>query len=140
RLERKELLPVTIIIIDLNNLKQTNDLLGHTAGDALLRRTGEVLSKAVDKGYQAARIGGDGFAVSLPGVDAAGGTEVLENIQKLIDLNNQFYTGPTLSLSMGMATCNKGGRLEDAQREADLAMYENKRRHYESIQLDRRRS
>ena len=59
---------------------------------------------------------------------------------KLIDLNNQFYTGPLLSLSIGMATCHKGERLEDAQREADLAMYENKRRHYEAQQVDRRRN
>lgn len=139
RLERKELWPVTAIIIDLNNLKNTNDQLGHTAGDALLRRTGEVLSKAVDKCFPAARIGGDEFAVLMSGVNAEGGREMLESIRKLIDLNNQFYTGPALSLSMGMATCSKGGRLEDTLREADLAMYENKRRYYETADIDRRR-
>ena len=46
RLERKGPFPVTIIIIDLNGLKAANDQLGHAAGDALLRRAGEVLSKA----------------------------------------------------------------------------------------------
>ncbi len=139
RLERRQLFPVTVIIMDLNNLKETNDLLGHTAGDALLRRTGEVLSKAVDRNFQAARIGGDEFAVLLPGVDETGGESMLENIRKLIDLNNQFYTGPSLSLSMGMATCSVGQRLEDTLRDADISMYQDKRGFYETKKGDRRR-
>jgi len=130
RLERKGALPITAIMIDLNNLKETNDKLGHTVGDALLRRAGEVLSKAVDKAFQAARIGGDEFALLLPGVDQEGGKGMLESIRKLVELNNQFYTGPKLSLSMGMATCQAGGRLEDTLRDADLSMYEDKRRFY----------
>ncbi len=44
RLERKPLRPVSVIILDLNDLKETNDTLGHDAGDALLRRIGEVLT------------------------------------------------------------------------------------------------
>jgi diguanylate cyclase (GGDEF)-like protein len=45
RLERKGPWPVTIIMADLNGLKRVNDQLGHAAGDALLRRAGEVLGK-----------------------------------------------------------------------------------------------
>ena len=51
RLERKGPYPVTIIVADLNGLKAANDQLGHAAGDALLRRAGEVLNEAVDKPY-----------------------------------------------------------------------------------------
>ena len=49
RLERKGPKPVTIIIADLNGLKTANDELGHGAGDALLRRAGEVFGSLVEK-------------------------------------------------------------------------------------------
>jgi diguanylate cyclase (GGDEF)-like protein len=132
RLERKGLSPISIIIIDLNNLKETNDRHGHSMGDAMLRRTGEVLAKALDKPHQAARIGGDEFAILMPSTDEHGGELVLDSIRKLIELNNQFYGGPPLSFSMGMATCREGERLDAALKRADMGMYEDKRRHYES--------
>src|SRR5581483_10763324 len=49
RLERKGPWPITIIMADLNGLKSANDELGHAAGDALLRRAGEVFNSMVDK-------------------------------------------------------------------------------------------
>jgi diguanylate cyclase (GGDEF)-like protein len=130
RLERKGPHPVSAIIVDVNNLKTVNDQLGHAAGDALLRRAGEVLAKAIQKPFHAARIGGDEFAVLMPGADERDAELAMESIGKLIELNNQFYTGPKLSFSMGCASCEQGGRLEDMLRAADSAMYENKRKHY----------
>ena len=57
RLERKGPWPVTMIMMDLDGLKVANDQLGHSVGDALLRRLGEVLNKVVDKlTIQAARM------------------------------------------------------------------------------------
>ncbi|GAB4069642.1 GGDEF domain-containing protein [Ancylobacter sonchi] len=127
RLERRGPFPVTVLMIDLNDLKLVNDQLGHAVGDALLRRAGEVLGKAVDKPNVAARIGGDEFAVLLPGVDVEGGAGVMEAIGELITVNNQFYSSQALSVSMGMATSTPGERLEAVVRRADLHMYENKR-------------
>jgi len=49
RLERRGPWPVTVVAIDLNRLKMVNDRSGHAAGDALLRRAGEVLAKLADK-------------------------------------------------------------------------------------------
>lgn len=127
RLERRGPFPVTVIMLDLDDLKLVNDQLGHAAGDALLRRAGEVLNEAVDKPNVAARIGGDEFAVLMPGTDAAGGREVMDSIVKLIEVNNQFYSSQTLSISMGMATSEVGERLEAVVKRADLEMYEFKR-------------
>ena len=112
RLERKGPQPVTIIIVDLNGLKTANDEFGHAAGDALLRRAGEVLGTLVEKPASVARIGGDEFAVLLPGTDAAGGEAVLESLAELIEVNNQFYPDRELSLSIGVATSRPGERLE----------------------------
>ena len=130
RLERKGPFPVTIIVADLNGLKATNDQLGHAAGDALLRRAGEVLNEAIQKPAYAARIGGDEFALLLPNTDEREGAMVLENIERLIVVNNQFYSGQILSFAMGMATGERGQRLEDIVKKADLAMYEAKRAYY----------
>jgi diguanylate cyclase (GGDEF)-like protein len=138
RLERKHIHPVTVIVADLNGLKAANDQLGHAVGDALLRRAGEVLGKAVEKPSCAARIGGDEFALLLPAVDAAGGEMVMDEIQRLVDLNNQFYPGALLSLSMGAATATAEERLEEVVRRADLAMYRAKREYYSGLTMNRR--
>lgn len=96
----------------------------------LLRRAGEVLAKAIHKPYHAARIGGDEFAVLLPGANERETEMVAESIRQIVELNNQFYSGPALSFSIGCATCDRGERIEDMLREADVAMYEDKRRHH----------
>ncbi|NYH17179.1 sensor domain-containing diguanylate cyclase [Paraburkholderia bryophila] len=134
RLERKGPWPVTIIMADLNGLKRVNDQLGHAAGDALLRRAGEVLAKAMDIPFHAARIGGDEFAVLMPDTDERGGAAMVEAIRQLVEMNNQFYPGAPLSFSMGAATCQRGDRLEAGVQRADLLMYEEKRAHYQNQQ------
>ena len=140
RLERKGPYPVTIIVADLNGLKVANDQWGHAAGDALLRRAGEVLSEAVLKPNHAARIGGDEFAILLPAADEREGDLMIANINRLIDINNQFYTGLTLGLSMGAATSRPGERLEAVVKRADLRMFQSKRDFYSALENDRRQS
>lgn len=138
RLERKGPHPVTIIMVDLNGLKAANDELGHAAGDSLLRRAGEVFASLVDKPATAARIGGDEFAVLLPGTDASGGEHVLESLADLVEINNQFYPDLKLSLSTGIATSRPSERLEAVIKRADLLMLEAKRAHYSEMAYDRR--
>jgi len=133
RLERKGPFPVTIAMIDLNGLKMANDQLGHAAGDALLRRAGEVLGKAVDKPSCAARIGGDEFALLMPGTEERDAKVVLESIENLLEVNNQFYTGLPLNFSIGIATSEPGERLESVVKRADLRMYEAKRAYYATV-------
>ena len=140
RLERKGPLPVTIIMADLNGLKSANDELGHAAGDQLLSRAGEVLNSIVDQPARAARIGGDEFAVILPGVEIAEGKAMMKVINDLIVINNEFYTDLPLSLSMGIATSEPGERLESVVKRADLAMLEAKREHYAQAEYERRRT
>nr|WP_133700193.1 sensor domain-containing diguanylate cyclase [Roseateles toxinivorans] len=138
RLERRGPWPVAVLMLDLNGLKLANDGEGHAAGDALLRRAGEVLAKAVDKNICAARVGGDEFAVLLPATDARGGEQVMARIHELAELNNQFYGGSRLSFAMGMALCQGGERLEAAVHQADQQMYLSKKAFYEAASIDRR--
>lgn len=138
RLDRRGPWPVSVVVLDLNSLKKVNDDTGHAGGDALLRRAGEVLAKAVDKTSCAARTGGDEFALLLPATDERGVESMRQRLQELIELNNQFYGAPTLSFSMGTATCREGERLEAALHVADQRMYVDKRQFYASHAADRR--
>jgi GGDEF domain-containing protein len=99
-----------------------------------------VFNSLVDKPYTAARIGGDEFALLLPGVDAAGGNAILASLNELVEINNQFYPDQTLSLSAGAATSHAGERLEAVVKRADLLMLEAKRAHYSDAVHDRRRT
>jgi diguanylate cyclase (GGDEF)-like protein/PAS domain S-box-containing protein len=137
RLERQASLPVTIIIADLNGLKPVNDRVGHAAGDALLRRVGEVLSKAAEEPCHAARIGGDEFAIVLPASDDRAGETMMNAIRTLAELNNQYYATP-INLSLGAATSLPGERLEDTAKRADARMYAAKREYYAAPGLERR--
>ena len=133
RLERKKVRPIGVLIIDLNHLKETNDILGHEAGDNLLRRIGEVLSKSVSLPNCASRIGGDEFAVLMPGADAKAVKTIMEQIEKVLHVNNQFYSQIPISVAMGAAVCEEGETVEAAVRRADLAMYHEKREYYSMV-------
>ena len=138
RLERKGPWPVTVVVVDLNGLKTANDEGGHAAGDALLRRIGQVLDKLAEKPMTASRIGGDEFAVLLPGSDERRGEQAVEQLHELLALNNQFHGGEPLSLAIGLATARDGERLELSIHRADAQMYAAKREHYKQRQHDRR--
>jgi diguanylate cyclase (GGDEF)-like protein len=107
-------------------------------GDTLLRRAGEVFESLVEKPGTVSRIGGDEFAVLLPGMDAAAGEAVLVSLAGLVEVNNQYYPDFELSLSTGIATSSKGERLEAVVKRADMHMLEQKRGYYAQPERDRR--
>lgn len=117
----------SIVIADLNDLKKANDELGHPVGDALIRRAAEVLQKAMGNDDVVARIGGDEFVMLLRGSDEHGADRMIHRVRKLIEVNNQFYQGPALSMAMGTATLRDVTAFGHAYRGADEAMYADKR-------------
>jgi diguanylate cyclase (GGDEF)-like protein len=127
--------------MDLNGLKHINDEHGHAAGDAVLRRAGEVLASATaGYPYCVARVGGDEFIALLPGCDERVAAGLQERIESMVELNNQFYPGQRLSLAIGTAVCASAGLVEAALHEADQTMFRAKTRFYEEAQLERRRT
>lgn len=138
RLSRKGPWPVSVLVIDLNGLKEVNDDEGHAGGDDMLRRAGEVLGKAVDAPACACRIGGDEFIVLMPGSQPGDALVMQERITKVLELNNQFYPGKPLSFAIGQGTCQAGESLDQTIQQADRAMYESKAAHYKAQTKDRR--
>jgi len=123
--------PISIIIADMDGLKEVNDQFGHQAGDKLIRRAAEVLKAGFRKEDVIARIGGDEFAVIMPNTDISVAKEAMERVQTLVGLNNKYYGEPTLSISLGVSTGKKGSDLEAIMRAADDDMYREKRAHHQ---------
>ena len=127
RLENGRRFPVSILIGDLDGLKEVNDTFGHAAGDELLRRSAEVLKASFRTEDVVARLGGDEFGIILAETNELTALGSIERIQQLIEMNNNFYQGPRLAISFGSFTGEKGSRLVDIQRLADDRMYQSKR-------------
>ena len=78
----------------------------------------------------AARIGGDEFAILMPGADQKAVTSMVETIRELLNINNQFYSNTPISVSIGCASSREGETMEDMVKRADMAMYDDKRAYY----------
>ncbi len=133
RLGAQSLRPVSAVIIDLNGLKEANDQLGHDAGDALLRRLGEVLNGAAAQPNHAARIGGDEFAVLMPGADKQAVATMVETIVRTAqDQQPVLLQCSARAFLLGVATSEPGETMESMVRRADIAMYTQKRAYHAS--------
>ena len=125
-------LPLSLLMLDLDNFKHTNDTYGHQAGDEVLRTLGTLLKKCVRPASDTvARYGGEEFAVILPGADAALAQKVAQRILKAVE-GEAFQIGEGRELkktvSIGMSTVAAGERETPARliKKADYALYEAK--------------
>ncbi len=104
RLERGRSLPISMVIIDIDGLKPANDTRGHAAGDELIRRTARVLKDVFRAEDVIARIGGDEFAVLLPGTGKEEAVVTKQRIREQLDLHNLNHRDLPLNFSVGIAT------------------------------------
>jgi diguanylate cyclase (GGDEF)-like protein/PAS domain S-box-containing protein len=119
--------PVSILVMDVNGLKQVNDGWGHAAGDILLIDTATVLSQILRAEDLIARIGGDEFVVIMPATDSPVAKRVIERIQSAIQQFNESHPDHRpIWLAIGSATAMPNETLADATKRADQAMYVQK--------------
>jgi diguanylate cyclase (GGDEF)-like protein/PAS domain S-box-containing protein len=126
----RERAALAVFYLDLDRFKDVNDSLGHDAGDEVLRQVGARLIRAVRPPDTAARLAGDEFVVAARVRDDVQAARIAERLYGVISApmsvrNRQLVVRP----SIGVTTTSSMQALpEDLLREADLAMYQAKRR------------
>jgi diguanylate cyclase (GGDEF)-like protein/PAS domain S-box-containing protein len=117
---------LSILVMDIDNFKQRNDLLGHAAGDEALRALSVAIAECTRVTDLAARIGGEEFAYLLPDTASSGAVALAERIQKAL---GEIQAAPlALTVSIGVATIDATTpNWEQLLVHADDAMYEAKR-------------
>jgi diguanylate cyclase (GGDEF)-like protein/PAS domain S-box-containing protein len=126
RMEANRHGPVSIIVIDLDNLKKVNDHYGHLAGDEILRQMAGLLQKSFRSQDIVARLGGDEFAVVLPGTDALALRQAFSRLEdNLKELRAKEHA--MIDFSSGGATAGLSDLLMLAFKAADEQMYIQKR-------------
>ncbi len=115
---------LTVLMVDLDELKTLNDRHGHAAGDLALKTFGERLSRAIRGSDLAVRIGGDEFVVLLPECDTK---QVRIVLDRLADLEIELESGKVpFRFSAGWTDYKYGETQEDLLDRADHALYTEK--------------
>jgi diguanylate cyclase (GGDEF)-like protein len=115
----------TLASIDIDDFKLINDLHGHPVGDDALRRVAQTLTRTVDEPASVFRVGGEEFAVLLPGCAAADAQPLAERLREAVAATP--FSLP-LRVSIGLASWPADGRDRDTLLErADDALYAAKR-------------
>ncbi|WP_168185983.1 GGDEF domain-containing protein [Magnetospirillum sp. ME-1] len=120
--------PIAVMMMDVDHFKQVNDVFGHAAGDDVLRRVGGVLREHLRDVDVCGRLGGEEFAVVLPGTSLAAALPVAERLRAaLAEMVVATPKGDArITVSMGLADLGGDRRLEQAMSEADLRLYRAK--------------
>jgi len=120
---------VSLLFIDLDHFKWTNDTMGHAAGDKLLKIVAQRLKKVVRESDTVARLGGDEFTIILPGLGKTNRISILVqelmlSIKKPITIDEQVLH---VGASIGIAIYPSDGQnINTLLKHADQAMYQAK--------------
>jgi diguanylate cyclase (GGDEF)-like protein/PAS domain S-box-containing protein len=134
RRARRNGLPLSLLLADLDHFKGFNDTFGHQAGDRCLRTVGRTLAYCFQRATDfAARWGGEEFAILLAETDAAHAADAAEHLRRRLAeaaIPRPGSTPPYVTLSIGAATARpgRGGLPRDLLSAADAALYEAKSR------------
>ncbi|NIK54867.1 sensor domain-containing diguanylate cyclase [Kribbella shirazensis] len=122
---------VTLLAIDVDDLKLVNDTFGHACGDELLQVAANLLVEQARATDAVIRSGGDEFFVVLDQPDANGGAQLAERIRVAVEAIAVTTDKPwlrRLGLSLGYAATAEGLGVEQLVPQADRRLYQDKRR------------
>jgi diguanylate cyclase (GGDEF)-like protein/PAS domain S-box-containing protein len=121
-------MPTSLLMLDLDHFKYINDSYGHSVGDAILRRVGNLLGGRLRETDVIARLGGDEFAVILPGLSAAEGRRVTEDLLGMLRADaTTRVQGQVVSVtaSVGLVEIQSDSEMspDELLAHADIALY-----------------
>ena len=122
--------PISLLAFDIDKFKRINDTFGHPTGDRVLRIFGDVLSTAARPADIAGRIGGEEFAMALPGCGIDAALAVAARIRAAFQNDAHFVDGQTVeaTVSVGVAAPSRKERtLAEIIASADGALYRAKK-------------
>ena len=119
---------LSVCLADLDEFKAINDALGHGAGDDILRRFVDTVSKLLRPTGFVARFGGEEFLLVLSQAAAADAARVAERIRRAVaEAETPFPDGRRITVSIGVAEHRTPEPIDDTLARADRALYQAKR-------------
>ncbi len=118
-----------LLMIDIDHFKQVNDNYGHAMGDAVLRQFAQLTRDNLRLSDLAGRLGGEEFAVLLPGTDIAGAHLFAERLRRAVEQyrNSDAATEPSITVSIGLTLLEVDDHSSDTPlARADAALYRAK--------------
>ncbi len=112
----------TVLVMDVDQLRKVNELLGHANGDEALRQIGTALRETLRRRDVAGRLGGDEFGVVLPRTRAADAANVVARINARLDDRQVAPRIARVALNVGTTQMAVGETLADALRRAEIAL------------------
>ena len=117
--------PISLMMVDLDHFKRINDRFGHAAGDEALRIFAAAAQGALREPDIMGRLGGEEFAVALPGTDLAGALQAAERVRLMVAAADlpQCEVGYAMSVSIGVVAIDPDEHINAALARADHALY-----------------
>jgi diguanylate cyclase (GGDEF)-like protein len=117
--------PAAVVMMDVDHFKRINDTFGHAAGDVALAAIGRTLREHLRDVDICGRLGGEEFAMLLPGTSAEAAVHVAERLRHAIADTGFPFEGRVVGLtaSFGIADPGTAGTLEQALSQADTSLY-----------------
>lgn len=116
-----------IALLDLDHFKQINDSYGHDAGDKVLVAVSDAMSRCLREQDCIGRIGGEEFAVILPGADEDGLRSLTNRLRNSVRaLSFEFLGNHNITISIGFTVLGKNEELNTALKRADNYLYKAK--------------
>ncbi|WP_018872676.1 PAS domain-containing protein [Thioalkalivibrio sp. ALJ16] len=125
--------PCSLVMLDLDHFKRINDTHGHDVGDEVLRRVVHASRERLRGTDVLGRWGGEEFMVLLPGTDAEAAARVAEDLRRQVAALDFERVG-RVTISLGVAQCQRGEAIKDWIKRADDAMYAAKREGRNQVQ------
>lgn len=119
--------PLTVVFIDLNNLKKANDVHGHDMGDNMIIGAAQSLENSVRTSDSVARLGGDEFLLLLPNCNEENALKIVTRAQEQFKILGSHFIGEEWVMSYGCATYMKDETAGELINRADSIMYEFKK-------------